>query len=223
MVLKSKTGGALSLSDGSGRNERKGLGKWRRKVCEKSVKEQLRGINLYFVGMMGVGKSTVGQLVAKELDYGFFDSDAVVEQAAGRSVAEIFAQEGEGAFRELESSVLSELAAYKQLVIATGGGMVLRSTNWGHMRQGLVIWLDLPVDPLYERLRQDTQRPLLQTANPKQTLTELMKQRRSRYAQADLHIITDPAASPRQTSLQVIEAIPSVLKKPEDQPHPPQE
>lgn len=168
--------------------------------------------------MMGVGKSTVGKVVAQELGYGFFDSDGVVEQAAKQPIAQIFETQGETAFRDLETSVLSELAAYKQLVVATGGGIVLRPTNWGHMRQGLVIWLDLPLDPLYERLRWDSKRPLLRTENPKQTLAELMAQRRSLYEQADLRIIPDPEAAPKQTAAKVLAAIPSVLKRPTD-PH----
>ncbi len=189
-----------------------------------SLPDRLQGLNLYFIGMMGVGKSTIGKIVARELGYNFFDSDAVVEQAAKQSISKIFETQGEEAFRDLETSVLGELAAYKQLVVATGGGMVLRPTNWGHMRQGLIVWLDVPIDPLYERLRRDTKRPLLQTENPKEKLRELLEQRRSRYLQADLHIIPDPKVNPKQTAAKVIAAIPSVLTKPEERPQePPQQ
>lgn len=178
------------------------------------MKEKLQGLNLYFIGMMGVGKSTVGKLVARELGYQFFDSDAVVELAAKQSITQIFATQGEEAFRDLESAALSELSAYKQLVVATGGGIVLRRSNWGHLQQGLVVWLDIPLDPLYERLRRDHKRPLLLTENPKETLRSLLEERRSLYLQADLHIVPDTEASPKQTAAKVIAAIPSVLKQP---------
>ncbi len=179
------------------------------------MKEQLQGLNLYFIGMMGVGKSTVGKLVARELGYQFFDSDLVVEQAAKMSIAQIFETQGEEAFRDLESAALSELSAYKQLVIATGGGIVLRRSNWGNLQQGLVIWLDIPIDPLYERLRRDTKRPLLLTENPKETLRALLDARRSLYSAADLHVVPEPDASPKQTAAKVIAAIPSALKTPD--------
>ncbi len=176
------------------------------------MEEQLKGINLYFVGMMGVGKSTIGRLVAEKLGYQFFDTDTVVEQAARCSIPEIFSQQGEAAFRDLESQVLGELSAYTRLAIATGGGIILRQENWGYLQQGLVIWIDVPLEPLYERLRQDRQRPLLQTEDPKEQLRKLMEQRRARYAEADLHIIPDPAASPMATAEKILAAIPSVLR-----------
>lgn len=174
--------------------------------------ERLQGLNLYFVGMMGVGKSTIGRLVAKELGYQFFDTDLVIEQAAKQSIRAIFAQQGEAAFRQLESQTLSELAAYRRLVVATGGGIVTQRRNWGQLQQGLVIWLDLPLDPLFQRLRRDRSRPLLQTDNPKETLRQLLEVRRPLYAEADLHIVPKPRASTQTTAQQVLAAIPSVLR-----------
>ena len=86
------------------------------------MKEQLQGVNLFLIGMMGSGKSTVGQLLAEQLRYRFFDSDVLIERVAGEPVTEIFAHQGEATFRELESQVLGQLAAQTRSVIATGGG-----------------------------------------------------------------------------------------------------
>jgi shikimate kinase len=178
------------------------------------VKELLQGINLYFVGMMGVGKSTIGRLVAQEMGYQFFDTDSLIEQIAKRSIKDLFATEGEAAFRELESKTLAELSANQRLAIATGGGIVIQRGNWGYLQQGLVVWLDVPLEQLYQRLKRDRARPLLQTENPKETLRQLMEERRPLYSNADLHIVPKPKASTQETAQQVIAAIPSVLKNP---------
>ncbi|NJN30318.1 MAG: shikimate kinase [Synechococcales cyanobacterium RM1_1_8] len=182
------------------------------------MKDLLQGINIYFVGMMGVGKSTIGRLVAKELGYQFFDTDTLIEQVAKRSIKEIFAQEGEVAFRELESQSLAELSAYQGLVIATGGGIVTRRGNWSHLQQGLVIWLDVPLEMLYQRLKRDRTRPLLQTENSKATLRQLLEVRRPLYGEADLRVVPQPRASTQETAQQVLRAIPSVLKTRPSQP-----
>jgi shikimate kinase len=156
----------------------------------------LKGVNLYLIGMMGVGKTTVGKLLAAKLNYRFFDTDAVIEQAANQSIAQIFAESGEDSFRQLETQVLSELCAYKRLVIATGGGIVLRRENWSYLRHGIVLWLDVPLEQLHQRLRSDTTRPLLQTPDWADKLQSLMEQRQSLYAQADVHIQCGGSESP---------------------------
>ncbi len=184
-----------------------------REISSGAVKDLLQGINVYFVGMMGVGKSTIGRLVAKEMGYQFFDTDSLIEQIAQRSIKQIFADEGEESFRELESRTLAELCANQRLAIATGGGIVVRKGNWSYLQQGLVVWLDVPLDSLYQRLRRDRSRPLLQTENPKETLRQLMEERRPLYSNADLHIVPKPKASTHETAQQVIAAIPSVLKE----------
>ncbi len=127
------------------------------------LRAQLQGLNLYLVGMMGAGKSTVGQVLAQQLGYQFFDTDAVIEQATGQAIATLFAELGEPGFREMERRVLGELAAYTRLVVATGGGIVTQPENWGILRQGVVVWLDVPITELHRRLQTDTTRPLLQT------------------------------------------------------------
>lgn len=172
----------------------------------------LQGVNLYLVGMMGAGKTTIGRLLAKHLGYGFVDTDDVIVKAAGRSINELFTQEGEAGFRQLESDVLSQVCAYTKLTIATGGGIVLRRENWGYLHHGLIVWLDVPLDLLYSRLAEDTTRPLLQDADPKGKLRSLLEQRTPLYSQADLRITVQEGETPEEIAKRVLEAIPSVLK-----------
>ena len=180
----------------------------------QTLSERLGGINIYLVGMMGAGKSSVGRPLADALGYRFVDADQVLEQAAGRSIPEVFRIDGEAGFRELEASVLARISAWHSLVVATGGGVVLRRENWGHLQQGVVVWLDAPLPLVLERLNADpTPRPLMQASpDPARSLAELMAQRRPLYAQADLQIEQDgrPAGAVAQ---QVLEALPGVLKE----------
>lgn len=175
------------------------------------VSNRLNGCNLYLIGMMGVGKTTVGRLLAQRLGYGFCDTDAVIEQVAGQSINEIFTTVGEDAFRELESKILAELSACTRLAIATGGGIVLRQKNWSYLHHGLIIWLDAPVEVLISRLAGDKTRPLLQDADPAGKLQTILSQRYSRYAQADLPIKIAANETPEQIAARVIDAIPTVL------------
>ena len=172
----------------------------------------LKNVNVYLIGMMGAGKSTTGQLLAQKLGYQLFDSDTLITQLAGTSVNQIFAEQGEAEFRKLETQVLSELSAYTRLVVATGGGIVIEASNWSHLQQGLVVWLDVPLAYLWERLQSDSSRPLLKTENPYETLEKLMQQRRHRYAQADVHIVVKPDWTAEQVAEQVLEGIAKVIK-----------
>ena len=167
----------------------------------------LKGVNLYLVGMMGAGKTTIGRLLGQHLDYSFFDTDAVIEQAATQPITQIFAESGEAAFRQLETQVLAQLSPYTRLVIATGGGIVLKRENWSYLRHGVVVWLDVPIEQLHQRLQHDTSRPILQNANLKEKLQTLSDQRQSLYAQADLQItvMTDELAT--QVAARIVEAI----------------
>ena len=181
-------------------------------MADLSKTDLLKGVNLYLIGMMGVGKTTLGKLLAAKLNYRFFDTDAVVEQAAGQSIAEIFAQSGEDSFRQLETQVLSELCAYKALTIATGGGIVLRRENWSYLRHGIVLWLDVPLEQLQQRLQSDTTRPLLQAANRTAQLQALLEQRQSLYAQADVHVRCEVSESPATIADRAIDLIQQSLK-----------
>ncbi|MEH2425314.1 MAG: shikimate kinase [Nostoc sp.] len=172
----------------------------------------LQGVNLYLIGIMGVGKTTVGRLLAKELGYGFVDTDNVIAQATGKSINQLFAQVGEVGFRQVESDVLSKVCAFTKLTIATGGGIVMRRENWGYLHHGLIVWLDAPVEIIYSRLAEDTTRPLLRDVDPKGKLRSLLEQRTPFYSQADLHITEREGDTPEDIANRVIEAIPSVLK-----------
>jgi shikimate kinase len=169
-------------------------------------------VNLYLIGMMGAGKSTLGKLLAQELGYRFLDTDAVIEAAAGLPVTEIFATAGEAAFRELETQVLGQVAAYQQMAIATGGGIILNRQNWSYLRHGIVIWLDVSLDQLCDRLQNDSTRPILQSVDLRQTLQTLLEQRQHLYAQADVRIVVGVNESPQQLAIRVLEEIQQSLK-----------
>ncbi|MEA5421519.1 shikimate kinase [Spirulina sp. CCNP1310] len=173
-------------------------------------------MSVFLVGLMGTGKSTVGKALAQSLQYRFFDSDRLVETVAGQSIADIFTEAGEPAFRELESQVLEQLCAYTQSVIATGGGIVLAPKNWSYLQQGLVVWLDTPVAVIAQRLAavEDATRPLLNPVDRLSQLTALYNERRDRYAQADLHIQPGPEDAPEAIAHTIIQQIPTVLKTP---------
>lgn len=178
----------------------------------------LKGTNLYLIGMMGSGKTTIAQRLAKQLGYQFFDTDALIEQVAGDSITNIFANSGEAAFRDLETQVLSEICAYTKLAIATGGGIVVRPKNWSFLHHGITIWLDVPVDELYHRIRGSTQRPLLQTPDPKAQLQALLDQRQALYAQADIRVEVAPTDSPDQVVQTVLESVRKALRPPSQPP-----
>ncbi|NEP18753.1 MAG: shikimate kinase [Leptolyngbya sp. SIO4C1] len=176
------------------------------------IQDLLQGTNLYLIGMMGAGKSTVGKQLAEQLGYRFVDTDTVIEQTTSQSITEIFAAQGEAAFRKLETQVLNQVATYPSLVVATGGGIVLRPINWSYLQYGAVIWLDAPVAQLVERLSGDRSRPLLQAADLHERLTTLLDQRRQRYAQADICITQALGESPTQVCDRILMALPKIIK-----------
>ncbi|TVS02224.1 MAG: shikimate kinase [Cyanobium sp. PLM2.Bin73] len=174
---------------------------------------RLQGLNLYLVGMMGSGKSAVGRPLAEALGYRFLDADTALEGVAGRTIPEIFASDGEAGFRDLETAVLSEISAWHSLVVATGGGVVTRPQNWGHLRQGVVVWLDAPAERLLARLRQDSsQRPLLNSEDPEARLRSLLAERLPLYGQADLRIQQGDEPV-REVAEHVLEALPGILRQ----------
>jgi shikimate kinase len=175
----------------------------------------LQGLNIYLIGMMGCGKSTIGPLLAAQLGYSFLDTDITIEKLASQSVAEIFQTVGEPEFRKIETQVLAEVSAHIRLVVATGGGIAIDRENWNHLHQGLVIWLDPSIDLLVERLQTDTTRPLLATAEDLQTkLDRILAERRHRYAEADLQISIDRHVTVAEIIDRILTAIPTVLKTP---------
>jgi shikimate kinase len=172
----------------------------------------LQNLNIYLIGMMGCGKSTIGQVLAKQIGYGFLDTDSSIEQLTKQSISEIFATVGEAEFRSIESQVLSEVSAYTKLVVSTGGGIVIKQENWGSLRQGMVVWLDVAEDVLWQRLVGDKTRPLLQDPNPQAKLHEILESRRSRYGEADLRISIAQERSPADVVTEILQIIPTILK-----------
>lgn len=193
------------------------------KLPPPSLTQRLQGLNIYLIGMMGAGKSAAGRPLAEALGYRFLDADDALEQVAGRTIPEIFATDGEAGFRELETAVLGQISGWHSLVVATGGGVVTRPENWGHMHQGVVVWLDAPAPLLLQRLRADpTPRPLLRAGDPGARLGELLAQRQPLYAQADLRV-QQAGDSPAQVAQQVLADLPAILKDPAAVPEAPVE
>jgi|ERR1043166_1429357 shikimate kinase len=138
--------------------------------------------NIFLVGLMGAGKTSVGKLLAKRLDKAFCDSDQEIERRTGVKIPVIFDIEGEAGFRTREAGVLAELTARRNIVLATGGGAVLREDNRKALvNNGAVVYLRASIDELWNRMRHDRNRPLLQTADPRAKLDELLQQRDALY------------------------------------------
>ena len=148
--------------------------------------------NLYLVGLMGAGKTTVGRLLARHYECAFHDSDHEIEARTGVKIPVIFEIEGEAGFRAREEAVIAELTALSGIVLATGGGAVLSPLTRNNLRQsGVVIYLRGSPEHLYERTRHDRNRPLLQTENPLARLRELYLQRDPLYREiADVVVDT---------------------------------
>ncbi len=183
-----------------------------------SLRQRLGGRSLYLIGMMGSGKTSTGRPLAERLGYGFVDADAVIEQAAGCTIPEIFERDGEAGFRELETQVMSAICQRHSLVVATGGGVVTQRKNWGLLHSGIVIWLDVMRDQLLARLRADaTERPLLQTPDPEAALDDLLAQRKPLYAEADLTVVIDQE-DPATVADGILQLRPGLLKDPHQRP-----
>lgn len=140
--------------------------------------------NLVLIGFMGSGKSSVGRIAAKALGFQFIDTDQLITERTGKQISEIFATEGEETFRALETSALEEFLDRVHCVISTGGGAVLSPKNRSVLRAiGFVACLGASEDVLFERVSRNSKRPLLQTDNPRETLSKLIKSRGPLYAE----------------------------------------
>lgn len=160
------------------------------------------------VGMMGCGKTAIGTELSRQLNVPFLDSDAEIEAAANATIAEIFARDGENFFRQKEAQVLARLLTGAPCVLSTGGGAFLRESNRASIgRDGVSVWLDAPVDLLWQRVRHKTTRPLLMTGNPRRTLGEIFAARTPLYAMAELRVPTRPNYSISEMTDAVLEAL----------------
>ena len=177
----------------------------------ETLAKRLGGRNLYLVGMMGSGKTTTGIPLAKMLNYKFIDLDQIIEKSTQKSVSKIFEEDGEQIFREAEHLVLNEIGQHHSLIVATGGGIVKNSENWGILHQGIVIWLKVTQSNLLKRLSQDnTPRPLLDSRDKASKLKVLMEERELFYAEADLHILINNE-TPLEVAQEIIMQLPSIL------------
>ncbi|MFP6795769.1 MAG: shikimate kinase AroK [Pseudomonadales bacterium] len=149
--------------------------------------------SVFLVGLMAVGKSSVGRQLADELGYTFYDSDDEVESRAGAEIAWIFDVEGETGFRDRETQVINELTPLDGIVLATGGGVVLREENRRVLSdRGFVAYLTSPISLLVERTRKDTRRPMLRDKDPVATLKGFARERGPLYESvADRTFVTD--------------------------------
>ena len=147
--------------------------------------------NIFLVGMMGAGKTSVGRVLAKRMNKIFYDSDHVIEERTGVKIPVIFEIEGEPGFRHREAAVLDELTVLDEVVLATGGGAVLAQENRDRLHaRGTVVYLRASVKDLLNRTRHDKNRPLLQTADPRARLEELYEMRDPLYREV-AHITID--------------------------------
>ena len=149
-------------------------------------------INLYLVGFMGTGKTTVGRAVAQRLDFACIDSDQEIERATGRTISEIFAQEGEAAFRQMERDFVATGHPGTRTVVACGGGLVVQpGMSEALHRRGVVICLHASVETILARTERQDNRPLLNVANREERVRALYAEREPIYRRAGTVILTD--------------------------------
>jgi shikimate kinase len=169
------------------------------------------------VGMMGAGKTAVGQSLARRLGVAFVDSDDEIVKAAAMTIPEIFQRDGEAFFRRREAEVLARLLESGPCVLSTGGGVYLTDENRDAIsKSGVAVWLRAHPDLLWERVRHKNTRPLLRTANPRATLNALYAEREAQYAKADLVVDAEPRYSIADMTDRVIRVLltrPDVLEE----------
>lgn len=159
--------------------------------------------NLALVGFMGTGKSTIGRLVAEHIRFGFVDTDGLIEAQLGRSISDIFAREGEAAFRQCEKQALESLGRQRNLVIAAGGGLVVDPANMASLKaHALVFWLVASPETIWARVQTQTHRPLLQGPDPLGKIRALLAAREASYRQANVFMHSGLRA-PREVAQQI--------------------
>lgn len=155
----------------------------------ETVKRSLNGRSIVLVGLMGAGKSTIGRRLAQKLGLAFVDADAEIEQAAGKSVVDIFKDHGEQYFREGERKVIARLLESGPQVLATGGGAYMNEeTRRNIARLGISVWLKADVSLLMKRVRRRDTRPLLKAEDPERIMSDLIEARYPIYSQADITV-----------------------------------
>ncbi len=174
--------------------------------------------NIFLVGPMGAGKTTVGRLLAHFLGKAFYDSDREIQKRTGVGIPLIFEIEGEAGFRKRETEMLAELVKMENIVLATGGGAVLRPENREMLKhRGTVIYLRAAIDDLWRRTRQDKNRPLLQTSDPRRKLAELHIQRDPLYRETAHIVVESGKRSARHLAQLLAQQLACSSSNPEDQ------
>jgi shikimate kinase len=163
-----------------------------------------RLVNIALIGFMGAGKTSVGRLVAEQLHFDYLDTDDVIQSRTGRTITEIFATDGEPAFRKMESELVKELAQRTRTVIATGGGLPVNPENLACLKTcALVVCLWASPEKIWDRVKHQTHRPLLRDADPQKKIRDLLTVREPFYKQADVLLNTD-LRSVREVAQQVV-------------------
>lgn len=174
-------------------------------ICKMALKLKK---TVVLVGMMGAGKTAVGRALAARLKVPFLDSDAEIVKAANMSIAEIFERDGEAFFRSKEAQVIERLLDEKRGILSTGGGAYLAEGNRSVISEkGVAVWLDANLDLLWSRVKHKDTRPLLRTANPKATLTEIFDARVPIYKLSDLSVKADARVSIEEMAGRVVDVL----------------
>ena len=148
--------------------------------------------NIILIGFMGSGKTEVGKVLAERLGYSLVDTDRIIEKKIGKSISDIFRENGEDYFREIEAGVVRELSNVNGYVISTGGGIIMKKENILNLKKGgLMVWLKSSPETIYERVKFESHRPLLNVENPLEEIKRLLGVRERFYAEADISIDTD--------------------------------
>ncbi|MCX7872018.1 MAG: shikimate kinase [Verrucomicrobiae bacterium] len=160
--------------------------------------------NIALIGFMGTGKTTIGRLVASLLNYGFLDTDHLIEMRVGKKISQIFQEEGEAKFREYERQAVDELSTFRRMVFATGGGLGANLDNLQKIKtHSLIVCLWASPETIYERVKTQTHRPLLCVPDPLASIKDLLSKREPVYRQADILISTD-YFSPRDVAQKIV-------------------
>jgi shikimate kinase len=149
-------------------------------------------VNLALIGFMGTGKTSVGRLAAEQLHFNYLDTDELIQTHTGRTIPEIFKTDGEAAFRDLERKLVEDLIGLTKTVIATGGGLPVNPLNLASLKtHSLVVCLWASPEKIWERVKNQTHRPLLEEAEPQKKIRELLAVREPFYKQADVLMNTE--------------------------------
>jgi len=163
--------------------------------------------NIYLIGFMGSGKSTVGKILAEKLNMNFIDIDKLIEEKEGMKIKDIFEQKGESYFRELERKQIEAIVNQEGLVVSTGGGLGANLDNMNLMKKnGDVVWLDVSLNTVLDRLKNDQDRPLLK--QPIEKIKQLFEERKNVYRLANIRINAD-----KKTPSQIVEEILTKIKR----------